>query len=690
MTRFFFFLALLFSRILPAQTLLDSLQQALAQTGRDTQRVRVLCQLSRAYYQVEQQKAEQVTREALELAKKLDDARGLSDAHNLLGNILGDKADIKGAIDSYTQSLNYREQLRDSQGIVISYNNIGLAYSEGGDKLAAIDYYVKGLAIADKIGFERGRGLLNSNIGLVYYDLKNYEFSEKYQREAITIYEKMGNKKALPTAYNNLGIVFKARGQYKEAKEFYGKALDLARAEKNPYRIAAYGDNIGVVLQDEKRYEEALRYNLEALEIRRTLQDPSGLMNSLINVGSTYAHLGQLDKAEPLIREAYAIGQAGNKWQQMEVANSMAALLAAKGNYKEAYEQISFYNQLKDSLVGAESRRQMAEILTRYKTEQQERENEVLRKDNALMDAEAKQGAYVRNFLFGFVALFLLLALVLFYAYRNKQRSNVALSQQKTQIELQKKEITDSITYARRIQQSILPPSQDMQQLFPRSFVLYLPKDIVSGDFYWIAQSGSTCLLAAADCTGHGVPGAFMSMLGIDKLNEIVKQEAGPGEMLRLLDRSVKNTLRQDHDAGSSGTIVQDGMDIALCAIEKGTLRYAGANRPLWLFRKGALQELKPTKAPIGGAAGGEQRYEEQQVGLLPGDRLYLFTDGFADQFGGPEGKKFMTRRMRELLAALQEKTLPDQKAALHAAFTAWQGRAQQVDDVLVIAVEIA
>jgi serine phosphatase RsbU (regulator of sigma subunit)/tetratricopeptide (TPR) repeat protein len=261
--------------------------------------------------------------------------------------------------------------------------------------------------------------------------------------------------------------------------------------------------------------------------------------------------------------------------------------------------------------------------------------------------------------------------------------------QQKEIIEQKNKEITDSINYAKQIQGAILPLRSEMTRLLPDSFCYYLPKDVVSGDFYWIAESEGKVLVAAADCTGHGVPGAFMSMLGSSKLDHAVLErgQTRPSEVLRMLNSGVKSTLKQNEQ----GSLSRDGMDIALCSIDtkKMLLEFSGANRPLYYIRNGIMCEVPATKSAIGGLTPEDHVFVHEEIELKKGDVIYLFTDGYADQFGGTEGKKFMTRRFKDMLLDISSKPMAEQQQILETTLAAWKKDREQVDDILVIGIKI-
>lgn len=252
----------------------------------------------------------------------------------------------------------------------------------------------------------------------------------------------------------------------------------------------------------------------------------------------------------------------------------------------------------------------------------------------------------------------------------------------------QHKEISDSIDYARKIQTAILPPVPLIKKLLPKSFILYLPKDVVSGDFYYVEDHEEHVVFAAVDCTGHGVPGALMSVVGFEYIHQAVKEKGmtKPSDILSYLDWGVNNKLRQTVEPGS----IRDGMDVALCSIDynRGKLQYAGAYNSMYLIRDGELEEVKPDKIPIGGD-GVVDEFTNHEFDVKEGDMIYLFSDGYADQFGGPRGKKFKYLQFKETLLSMQELTMPEQHDKLEEIFNSWMGSLEQIDDVCVVGVRV-
>ncbi|MGB0881737.1 MAG: SpoIIE family protein phosphatase [Vicingaceae bacterium] len=250
-------------------------------------------------------------------------------------------------------------------------------------------------------------------------------------------------------------------------------------------------------------------------------------------------------------------------------------------------------------------------------------------------------------------------------------------------------EVTDSIKYAKGLQEAILPPQEFVERSMPDSFILYKPKDIVSGDFYWVEEKNDKVYFAAVDCTGHGVPGAFMSIVGYNALNEALRTNDDPASILDGLNKGISKTLHNN----AMGSTTKDGMDLALCCYDKKTkeLQYAGAYNPLYLIRGGEVNQIKADKFAIGGYyEDPSKKYTNHTIQLEKDDYVYVFSDGYADQFGGPKGKKFMYKRFRDHLLALKGKEMDDQKIYLDKTLEDWKGPLEQIDDILVIGIHVS
>jgi serine phosphatase RsbU (regulator of sigma subunit) len=294
-----------------------------------------------------------------------------------------------------------------------------------------------------------------------------------------------------------------------------------------------------------------------------------------------------------------------------------------------------------------------------------------------------------RNVFFIITGLIVALALVLLKLYFFNKKTNSILKMQNTLIEEKNKNITDSINYAKRLQNAILPSDDSIQNILPEHFILYQPKDIVSGDFYWISEHSTKIIVAAIDCTGHGVPGALLSIVGHNAINKTIN-ELGitkPSEVMHSMNTIIKNVLHQDSESN-----VKDGMDMALCTYDKttGILEYAGANNPLYIVSENKLTIIKASKLTVGTVeAHITEPPKNHTIQLKKGDCFYVFSDGFADQFGGEANKKFKSSGLQNLLVSVANYSLEKQKVMIADVFNSWKGNNEQVDDVLVIGIRV-
>jgi serine phosphatase RsbU (regulator of sigma subunit) len=339
--------------------------------------------------------------------------------------------------------------------------------------------------------------------------------------------------------------------------------------------------------------------------------------------------------------------------------------------------------------------------LQKKEAERKARELELAKKEKEIRDKELKQNLIYLYFALGGLGLIAFFSVYVYRSLQQKKKSNILLALQAEEIrekskliEEKNKETEQSIHYAKRIQFAILPLEKEIRAYISDYFVLYIPKDIVSGDFYFFYDKYAErkkCYFASVDCTGHGVPGAFMSLIGNEKLRDAIDMHANPGEVLSELNRFVKSVLKQSADADST----RDGMDVALLSIDLdenknwSNFTYAGAHRPLWIIRKGSenLEEIKATKVSIGGHTPNDQKFNEHSITLQKGDTIYIFSDGYADQFGGERKKKMMTGKFKEILLSIQNLSMADQKIWLENFFHEWKGNLEQMDDVLVIGI---
>ena len=438
------------------------------------------------------------------------------------------------------------------------------------------------------------------------------------------------------------------------------------------------------------QYDKAIKYILRAQEIDKEFDDKKGMAISLNFLGKIYAKQGHYKYAQYFYDQALELSQEINdKYELKEIYLNISENQSQLNNTDEALKYYKLYAEIKDTLFNIESTKRIFEIETKYQTEQQQSQIEIQRWNLEKKEIELKQQWIQKIAILSSFILLFIFFLIIYRSYRLKNKSNELLIKQKAQIESQNNKITSSIQYAKLIQTAALPPHDLLKSIFSEHFVLFLPRDIVSGDFFWATHKEGAAVIACADCTGHGVPGAFMSMLGVSFLTEIVNRsdELKADKILEDLRQNVIESLHQTGKIGES----RDGMDIALCIVNQGRtqMEYAGAFIPLVVIRDNNIIQISADKMPIGMHDESLNPFNSHKIKILKGDMIYIFTDGYADQFGGPFNKKFKMQPFLSLLLAQHTKPLVQQREILYDTIMSWKGENEQVDDILIMGFKI-
>lgn len=573
-------------------------------------------------------------------------------------------------------------------------SNIGVINDFQGNYPVAMDYFFKCLKLNESIHNKDGIATALNNIGIVYYEQRDFNTALKYYHDALKIQESIGDERAISFSLNNIGLVYSDKNEIDKALEYYNRSLKIKEKENDKRGIVSALLNISGVYAQTEDYDRTQEYQFKALEVNKEVNNQADDAKLLNNIGKIFQLQNQHKKAIEYCSRSLDIAyKIGTLEVIADAENSLSESYSALNDTDKAFSHYKAFIKAKDSLFNAENTKELvrSEMNFDFEKKQAIAKAEQEKKD-ALNAEELKQQRMQRNYFITAFILMLFLALFIFRSYQEKKKANMIIAEQKTLVEEKNKDITDSINYARRIQTAILPSEETISSSLSDFFVFYQPKDIVSGDFFWFTEKAGKVFFAVADCTGHGVPGAFMSMIGNDLLTQIIieKNITQPDLILTNLHDGVRNALKQDSLCADT----KDGMDIALVCIDfqNKTLSYAGALRPLWMIPKNsnAIKEFKADKYSIGGSYSSEQRtFTAHNIGFDQGDSIYLSSDGFADQFGGEKGKKFMTKRMKELFLSCYEKPMSEQKVILLDTFNNWKHGRHQVDDVLVAGIKL-
>jgi len=657
--------ACVFSPILSFSSTPDTLKAFFETLPRDTASVRLLIERSNKASFTSNDLALLYAEEALAIALETKVKKAEAEARYALGVRYMNQSEYIQASDHLFKAQElFKETGAGKERILSTLNSLGNLYARQEVYSEAITYYKQALDMAREIGNRSREAVILGNLGTIHYrlhkqDTANLRISENYTREALAIHVSKKDTARIINCMNGLSLVLVDRGQFDAGLRMLDSSMKLMTALNDSASMVYAFSYYGRMYRDTKKFDLALDYFSRVLNTSRRINNRDMVMDAYISIAETYADMGR---------------------------------------FGDAYDYHTRYARLKDSLVNTENTRTVTDLRNRIKAERDANVIESLQQAQRISELDDERK---RSWIIGLCAGLLLLAACVFLFYnraRIKERSNRRLADQNAIIEEKNKSITDSITYAQRIQTALLSSGRSIGRRLPEHFLLYQPKDIVSGDFYWAHDAGDTLYFSIADCTGHGVPGAFMSLLSISFLNEAVaeKKIRRPDLVLGHVRTQLISSLNPEgaeelaKDNASSEMRMQDGMDGVFCALDVHTLRlqFACANNPLWLIRNGALQIFGPDKMPVG------QHQEMKpftlhELQLEKGDTLYLFTDGFADQFGGPQGKKFKYRQLQETLLQVHRLPAAEQQKKLAQIFESWKGALEQIDDVLVFGATI-
>ncbi|MFL5752429.1 MAG: tetratricopeptide repeat protein [Bacteroidia bacterium] len=687
---------------------IDSLTVLLNTTTVDTTRI-ILCNtLSNAWKPLDLKKAVKYAEQGYAYSEKRKSKPGMAMLLNTLGSVYYNHDNNK-ALDYYQRAYKLFLEIGNKEGASTSLNNIGALYTSTGDYKNAAHYIIEGLKIKEALGDKSDIARSYHNLGALQTYMGNYREAINTTFKSIRLKEEIDTEDGIAGDYGNIGTCYYNLGIQDSSIYFNMKALAIREKQNEKNGIALSYNNLAASWSEKGDLRKALEYILLAKKIYEETDDQMGLALSYNNAGDLYRGLKDYKRSLEFSLKSLEIAKmAGSKDDIMSSLNSIAETYSLLGDYKSAFDYYKKYSAVRDSIYNEENSKQISEIQTKFETEKKESQIKLLNKDKELQTKEIEDHKTTRKYLIAVISLIVLFSFFVARAYRQKRKDNVLITLQKSEVENQKilveeknhlveeknKEILDSIHYAKRIQQALLTSDSYIAKHVPEVFILYKPKDIVSGDFYWALSIQDTekhtkFFIATADCTGHGVPGAFMSMLGISFLNEIVLERkiSNPALALDVMREEIIRILNPEGSTEES----KDGMDCVLCAydLEKMELNFAAANNPLWLVRKGELTEYKADKMPVGKYGDIVDSFTKQTIHLEKGDVIYTFTDGFADQFGGPKGKKFKYKQLQQLLLANFDKPLEEQKKLLNDAIENWRGKLEQVDDILLIGIQI-
>ncbi len=633
---------------------LDSIKQQLAVAQEDTNKLKLLVQLIENINEDEiwtkyNDMLGPLSQKLMLHKNTLVARRGknhYADYLNNKGYLCNNLGDIPEALEYFHKSLKIQEEIGDKAGVAYSLNNIGYIYSGQGDIIRGLDYYQRSLKLREEINDKEGIAQSLSNIG--------------------NIYEKQGDQS--------------------KALRYYFKALRIREAIGDEYGQAYSFQIIGAVFQKDGNTADALNYYLKSLAIRKKIGDQQGIAYSLRELGAFYFKQKNISLAKEYalqaLKESQKIGYPDNIGS---AANLLQDIYQSEKTYDKAYEMLKLFMVMKDSVSNDENKKMATRKQFQYEFEKKELKSKAEQeKKDIEYELRSKQQRMIIYFVIAGLIFLSVFGILTYKRYKITQRQNKIIERQKHIVEEHQKEILDSINYAKRIQYALLAHEDLLKKQLPSHFVLFKPKDIVSGDFYWATEHNDKFYLAVCDSTGHGVPGAFMSLLNIGFLSEAIKEKdiTEPHKIFNYVRKRLIESITNEQQ--------QDGMDGVLACFDPSlnAFTYAAAHNAPVLIRDGVLVELPKDKMPVGKGEGLES-FNLQTVSLKKGDSVFLYTDGYSDQFGGPKGKKFKYKELHALFLSIHHLPVEEQVKILDRKFENWKGALEQVDDVLVIGIKI-
>ena len=637
-----------------------------------------------------------------------------TEKYDLLCQVIRDIDDTESKIRYCDQAIELAQKLDILPAL--PYFEKGEAYLDSGKLALALECYIQAVNYYEKNGDSAALGRTYVSMAETYNYTRVFPENEKlYLQKAIEIFEQEKDSIRLTYALHNLGYSNYSLGQYDTALVLYNETLDKFKKINKPYATPAIFvclGNMGLVYSRLSDFDKAEEYLRTAIDTLPRL----GVDNAVAEFMSGYANVllqkGEIKQA--ITYASRALKQTDNPYFQREASLLLARHYKNTGRFDSAYYYQSIYIDANNRQINIENVVKMADLLNEYKVGKMRAEVVVLKRNRRL-----------HNIIIIALVIILILAIglvTLYYTNLKRLRQLTgALEERGILLEIQKEELKErndeilsaneelkqlneitsgqrdeiisSINYAQRIQSAMLPPETYITELLNENFILFKPKDIVSGDFYWIKQVKHFIILVAADCTGHGVPGAFMSMLGISHLNEIVQSReiTQANEVLNELRKQVKQSLRQSGQRTES----REGIDMALCVIDTklNILQYSGANNPLYIIStikgKPELKEIKADNMPVGVHLSRVKSFTNHEIKLDIGDTLYIFSDGYIDQSGGKDNKRFSSTRFKKMLLDIHDQAMYEQKEVLEKVLNEWMGDNPQRDDILVIGVRV-
>jgi len=701
----------------------DSLKGALSREENIEGKIDILIDISKYYGGLNDfKRSESYLFQAESLAQQGNDKKTLSIIYQNLGVLNRNIANYGKSLHYHQQSLFLAKQEKDTLLQTTSLNSIGVVYRRIDNYPKATEYHLLALKLSEEFGHNYNISVALNSLGNIYSLNGQYKEAFQYFERALELSKKMKNTLGEAINYNNIGEVYEFRGVLDSALNYYNLSLDANQRINSTKGIAISYNAIGKIYLFSGQPQIAHDFFSKALELDLSMGDKKFICDSYINLSRSSIELGNIVNAEKYAKRVVALATEIGSITHIQLAYEVLSQIYS---VKRVFDKSLHFYQLaatyKDSLLNEKNTRTIATLEMIYEIDKNQKQIEMLEQEKEINDKELARQKTIRNFyLTGLVFTVVLVVIILFALNvmrksKNRleeknveiQKNNIRLSRQQHEIQQQKtniqhqnrnlqnayqviekynSKITDSIKYAERIQSAILSSLEIAAPYFEDYFCYYKPKDYVSGDFYWLSTKNDKLIFAVADCTGHGVPGAFMSIIGMDLLNQAVNRQniQNPSEILTFLNSELRNKLKREENE----VFLKDSMDIAICtmSMSENVIHYSGALIPLVLVRGNRIFDYRPNFVSIGTSTETfNVSFKQQDINIEKGDWIYLYSDGIIDQFGGGKNKKFMRQQLWDSLVNINTMEGEKQREAINRIFLDWKQNVEQTDDIILL-----
>ncbi|RLD77767.1 MAG: hypothetical protein DRJ10_11380 [Bacteroidetes bacterium] len=651
-----------------------------------------------------------------------------SKAFDQKGKLYRYDSKISQSIEFHLEALKIANNIPSDYLIMIISNHIGIAYRRIDDNFQALKYHITALEVAQKLNNLQNIAVALNSIGLIYTQKKRYDKALEYYTSALDVEKMRKNHIGIAINYNTIAWVYELKGNYDKAFKYYNLSLNENISHDNNRGIAICNIDIGKLYSEIGNYNLALSHYQKALKLNEKLNDKRNMATLYIYLAEIYYNLKNYNKSLKNINSGIKIAkESKSKHLLMNAYRQSSLTYEQLGMQSKAYQSLKQYSSYKDSIFDEESSDQLIKMQTIFETKKKEKENEILKRDKIINEKEIQKKTLINYAFLAGILFFIFLTGFIFLSRQKLKNAhndlkilhedlglkkeeiqtqaefladaNKEISLNQKELERRNRDITDSIFYAKKIQNAILPQNNVLSSKIPKNFIFFKAKDIVSGDFYWYKYidngiNEGKLVIAVADSTGHGVPGAFMSMLGTAFLNETISKlgyssKIKASDILEELRILIKGALKQTGKKDEA----KDGMDMALCIIDikDNSLQYSGAYNPLYIIRntkQTELTQIYADKQPLS-IHWKEKPFTNHSLKLNAGDKLYMFSDGYMDQLGGPDNRKFMVKAFKNLILKIHKNPMAKQKQLLSNTLNEWQGEENQLDDILIVGLEL-